>query len=954
MAYVVATETTLSDGAANSIDVSIPAGHQTDDLIVLIVTQDGGGTTISTPTGFTIINTQAVSQGQRTACFYKVATSSSEPDISMTGATDDWIVCAVLVRGIDTTTPINGSDRTDSVDSTSNSLTSGTVTTTEDNCLVLVAFGFDGVAKLINSNPSSTINLSKEINAGCVQIVEYFNHLSAGATPAITALSEVQSEGGSAWQIAINDANPSAAQMGPFVAQNYSIIKRYGGITTAATNVAAFIRHDAVTFTDASTGIVPTSIDGRSVIAVPTFTQVAFQNTRASTWGSMTGLSMGGSAVDTSGRWMGVSHTIASTDMSSKIISLEFMMSSVNTNQFGPDGLVLYLEDSSGEWVAYNISRRQRLVAATSYVVFIDVENAPQLDASASPIDFSDIVNVGYLLHKIRTSITALIFRIKNLIVNNPIILVDGCESSPCSSAIFSQVANGHGPYLLGSLQGKGQALCNSAVQFGNGTRKVYFKNSAVSHELPLSPTSAINRRFWQVYNNNPNAGVYLHAGSGDFIDMSASITATDNVQNFVISPSSSLDASYNFAGASIIGWDIYNNSSGIQLNNSSLIRCSGEFIGGGLDSCSVSESRGHFVFSDPSLISDCTFTSPGNGHAIEVLQSGEYTFQGNVFNGYGSNSTSDAAIYNNSSGLLILNLGAGDATPTVLNGPSASTTINAPPITVSATILSDSRVQLYNVTQDTEIDNIFESTTSYSFIITSQATDGDIIRIRVCKLGYEEVEATAVFSSSSIGFVINQQADATYTAYGIDGSLVTKFDPDYIDDDVDLIVGSNFSGAEFYAWWNYNLTTEDGIRYFYGALTSIDEGNIKIDSTVLNLKFDNTTTTNVFQTDNIRIYITDAAYPVENPTTGGGGIDLVWRNQVYVVGGSDPLDSIVEGTLTMRDVQKIQLAVMAGLTEIDAGSPTIVRFKSLNGLVDRVEAEMSGSERVSITLDPS
>jgi hypothetical protein len=209
--------------------------------------------------------------------------------------------------------------------------------------------------------------------------------------------------------------------------------------------------------------------------------------------------------------------------------------------------------------------------------------------------------------------------------------------------------------------------------------------------------------------------------------------------------------------------------------------------------------------------------------------------------------------------------------------------------IPITATVLSNSRVQIYNVTTDTEVDNQFVTDTSFSTLVTTEASINDVIRIRVTKKGYKETQAVGIFTGATLGFMVSQEIDSVYVAYGIDGDTVTKFDPDYINDQVDLNVSSNFGGAEFYAWYNANLATEGGIRNFYGAVTAIDEGNIRINSSILNLKFDNLTSSNVFQNDNIRIFRSDSDYPIINPTTGGGGIDIVWRNQVYTVsvGGS-------------------------------------------------------------------
>jgi hypothetical protein len=101
----------------------------------------------------------------------------------------------------------------------------------------------------------------------------------------------------------------------------------------------------------------------------------------------------------------------------------------------------------------------------------------------------------------------------------------------------------------------------------------------------------------------------------------------------------------------------------------------------------------------DPGLISNCTFESNGVGHAIEITQTGTYTFTGNKFVGYdttgaGSNPTpssggNDVAIYNNSGGAVTLNIGGGGDTPAVRNGASATTVVNNN-ITVTLTGMKD------------------------------------------------------------------------------------------------------------------------------------------------------------------------------------------------------------------------------------------------------------------------
>lgn len=82
------------------------------------------------------------------------------------------------------------------------------------------------------------------------------------------------------------------------------------------------------------------------------------------------------------------------------------------------------------------------------------------------------------------------------------------------------------------------------------------------------------------------------------------------------------------------------------------------------------------------------------------------------------------------------------------------------------------------------------------------------------------------------------------------------------------------------------------------------------------------------------------------NNTTGSMGEKLNDAGSA-----SNPWTEVIESGLTASDIMKLILAVQAGKTEIDGAT---VKFKSVDGLTDRVTAEMTGSERVDVDLNPS
>jgi len=79
------------------------------------------------------------------------------------------------------------------------------------------------------------------------------------------------------------------------------------------------------------------------------------------------------------------------------------------------------------------------------------------------------------------------------------------------------------------------------------------------------------------------------------------------------------------------------------------------------------------------------TFTTDGSGHAIYITTPGTYTYTNNSFDAaYGADTSTDAVVYNNSGGVVTINVNSGDS-PTYRNGASATTTIVSGAVTVQA-----------------------------------------------------------------------------------------------------------------------------------------------------------------------------------------------------------------------------------------------------------------------------
>lgn len=322
--------------------------------------------------------------------------------------------------------------------------------------------------------------------------------------------------------------------------------------------------------------------------------------------------------------------------------------------------------------------------------------------------------------------------------------------------------------------------------------------------------------------------------------------------------------------------------------------------------------------------------------------------------------------------GVRVVN-GSGDPHPDFTRFQADDGTYYVVPVTATGqitSIVSGSRVRIYNETTATETYNDVPGT-SYSVNYTDGTTysSGDVIKIYITQTSGTTAKlpftTTAVASTTGWTALAAQEDDDVYNQYALNGSSITKFTADYVNDEVDLTVASNFSGEELYAWWAYNLTTSQGIADFYGGIVAQDAANIKIENSVVSIYLDNTTASNVYQTDNIRVYRVDEAYPVKNPTTGGGGIDVVWRDRVYIaVTGSGVtsqdktdiknlvFDEVMEGSETFKEQVRLMRAEAAGELAVSGSTVTI---RDAADTKDRITATVDANgQRTSVTVDGS
>ena len=201
--------------------------------------------------------------------------------------------------------------------------------------------------------------------------------------------------------------------------------------------------------------------------------------------------------------------------------------------------------------------------------------------------------------------------------------------------------------------------------------------------------------------------------------------------------------------------------------------------------------------------------------------------------------------------------------------------------------IEAGSTIQLYNM-ETARLGQIVNTTvtgdpgtkvTHSGTYANNLAEPGDEIRLRVtCQSGTTALlpyEAFGVAQSSGISFKVNQRADTVYNNNGIDGSataITSEFSADYANLQID---SSETDGVvtvqEIYAFYAYSVTTSEGIDNFFGAITPIDGMNYRINTDVVDLKIQNTTSVDTILKGG-RLYRDDNTSVIDtNSSTGAG-----------------------------------------------------------------------------------
>lgn len=176
------------------------------------------------------------------------------------------------------------------------------------------------------------------------------------------------------------------------------------------------------------------------------------------------------------------------------------------------------------------------------------------------------------------------------------------------------------------------------------------------------------------------------------------------------------------------------------------------------------------------------------------------------------------------------------------------------------------------------------------TYIDNEEFATGDTFRVRFAELNtttsFKTFNTTGIVSSTGFTVPVSATADSVYASNGIDGSdasVTAKFSPDFGNNEIDLDANQDFTATELFAYYCYELTTTQGMYSVWDAFVAIDAANYRNDVSVFSIFLDETAGF-VKQTDTPRIFRSDGSRPARDPTTGGNGIEVNWKNPVYQI----------------------------------------------------------------------
>lgn len=657
---------------------------------------------------------QAALNAQRTYAWYRLAASDDEADALITSSlSEDIHAIALVVRGANQTSPIHKSAI---VAATGQPVVVfPSVTTTLDNCLLIFGLGNDSNLARFSGDPTKSVKLARGISSGGAIVAAYQNQFIAGATPTDPGFRKTGgASNGAGFVIAIADDGDRKRR--GHLAAAPTLVRHYGFSTNsldptdsyaAPSSIAPFIEgHKCVSSAYGAPAVVA---DGNAGVAHLTYTSFSSGPDTTSESASV---------------WCGTTQVFAApVDLSGGVILFDHAIGALSTTFMDPKGTLVAFADTAGNWAAYRLSSYRGLKAGTIeyYRVTLDPGTFPATDGGGV-VNWASVAKMGIFWLKKPSVANARSMQIRLLMVarDGDIKFVPGKGQSDISFIEdLENAVNGWQEAHLVDQQGVGQGVLRAPIQIGDGSGKLSGAVFAQSLEFLRAYAPSIKRRF-----NKIGAGSHrmrLRAAAGETISLNSSLLASEIGGLLVIDQNSSAAGTWDFAGLSIVGLAVENAVSGVVFNGVTFSRCQTIALSGGaMDSCVIDKAdvSPAVITNNPQNISNCSFISTGGGHALQITTPGTFAFAGNSFKGYATSNgaSGNEAIFNTSGGIVVLNVSAGGATPSVRDAPGATTIVNSGATLTVQGIAPGSRLLIRRTDTQATLVNVSVVGSSYAY----------------------------------------------------------------------------------------------------------------------------------------------------------------------------------------------------------------------------------------------
>lgn len=794
MAYVVDFAITENAaGGALSVAAAVPP-HDPNDILLVIAAVNGSSTVSMTNTAGTwtqIGTTQTANAGITQAAFWMRAdVTDTEVATVNFGTADDYTIKVICIRDVDTTTAVDVSITSNSGAATASQFTSPLITTTTADCLIIYAHALDGSVPQVHPDPGIHHLISSDAtgttaNTSSHSSVGWYIQRTAGTTPTPGWTANAASV---RCNLTVAFRNRTGGRIPAYIDD----VTSPGTVLHSGLHIGT-LNNTVVTTTFTSTAAINGKTVGTSTATLGAdFGINPYSNALGRTAAITAATALNGYQITFTGN-----RNLSTGLVMGALIAGSPKMGTYGLGSMAQGGFVVRLGSSATAWNSYQVAAKDTAVTTENRYVFA-IE--PGYTGSAygatqgTAVTTTAVSHMQFLLNCPSFATNVYLSDLTQVFTQ---VVAGGDATFPVNAEGLAEIGRS---FRIPVIQKVGAAVLSFApVQIGGGDA-VNFQIDAGAIQFPRRYNA--DAREIAFHANNNKVGISFSGKSGDVIKLTNSVVTSPTPYFFTINAAATSAATWDFTGTTIVNAAVtlrnvitfdsisFNNCPSMDVSGCSLTNCNikilattgNQFVVSGTSSISncdinttaISAGVAMTQTATPGVFSSNAFVgSSTTGHAIEITTPGTYSFTGNTFTGYGgtpgdnltpSSGSTSAAIYNNSGGLVTLQVSGGGSVPSVRNGASATTDIQAAASVTLTGLKADSEVRAYLGTDPataTAIDGTESSGTSFVF---SQSAAGLAGYIQIFHVDYQPVYLPLTYSGSDVEIPIQQITDRQYS----------------------------------------------------------------------------------------------------------------------------------------------------------------------------------------------